>query len=75
MMQHKMSTVTEKTISSDNNVSVFGFGSLESHGRWLKGLQKLEMPSSVETSDDNANSIAHIGRVLLCIHDRKAKFI
>ena len=43
------------------------------HGEWFRAVKNLEKPGYVETGDDTAHPIAHIGIVPLVVQDGKMK--
>jgi hypothetical protein len=45
------------------------------HGEWFRDVKNLEKPGYVETGDDTAHPIAHIGNVPLAMQDGKIKYL
>ena len=48
---------------------------MTSHGEWFKSMRDPEKPGFVETSDDIAHPIAHVGDVPLSMQDGKVKYL
>jgi hypothetical protein len=45
------------------------------HGEWFRDVKNLEKPGYVETGDDIAHPIVHIGNVPLAMQDGKIKYL
>ncbi len=45
------------------------------HGEWFRDVKNLEKPGYVETGDDTAHPIVHIGNVPLVMQDGKMKYL
>ena len=48
---------------------------MTSHGEWFKEMKDPEKPGYVETGDDTAHPIAHVGDVPLSMQDGKVKYL
>ncbi len=45
------------------------------HGEWFRDVKNLDKPGYVETGDDTAHPIVHIGNVPLVMQDGKMKYL
>ena len=48
---------------------------MTSHGEWFKDMQTLDSPGYVETGDDIAHLITHIGNIPLSLEDGQVKYL
>ena len=48
---------------------------MTSHGEWFRDVKNLDRPGYVETGDDTAHPIAHVGNVPLAMQDGKMKYL
>ena len=77
VMQHMLSSITGD-VSQSSDVWYVDSGAsnhMTSHGEWFGEMQKLQKPGYVETGDDSAHPIAHVGKVLLSMQDGKMKYL
>ena len=64
--------------SSKNDVWYVDSGAsnhMTSHGEWFREMRSPECPGYVETGDDTAHPITHVGNVPLTMQDGKAKYL
>ena len=48
---------------------------MTSHAEWFNEMKELDGPGYVETGDDSAHPIAHVGKVPLKMQDGKMKYL
>ena len=71
MMSANVPKIVENVWYVDSGAS----NHMTSHGEWFKEMQTLENPGYVETGDDTAHPIAHMGNVPLSLDDGKVKYL
>ena len=66
-MKHMVNTMTTDVHASDSvwYVDPGASNHMTPHGEWFNEMKQLDGPSYVETSDDLAHPIAHVGKVPL----------
>jgi hypothetical protein len=78
VVQHMLNTVVANVSTNVDNVWYVDSGAsnhMTYHGEWFKDVKNLEKPGYVETGDDTAHPIAHIGNVPLAMRDGKIKYL
>ena len=76
-MQHMVNAMTSDVHANEDVWYVDSGASnhMMSHGEWFRDMKKLDALGYVETGDDTAHPIAHIGKVPLNMHDGKMKYL
>ena len=76
-MQHFMNTMTADGLSKKDVWYVDSGASnhMTSHEEWFREMRSPECPGYVETGDDTAHPITHVGNVPLTMQDGKAKYL
>ena len=78
VMQHVINSVSDDVVKCGNDVWYVDSGAsnhMTSHGEWFKDMHDPEQPGFVETGDDTAHPIAHVGNVPLSMQDGKVKYL
>ena len=77
VMQHMVNAMTADVHASEDVWYVDSGASnhMTSRGEWFRDLKELNAPGYVETGDDTAHPIAHIGKVPLNMQDGKVKYL
>ena len=77
VMQHMVNAMTTDVHASDSVWYVDSGASnhMTSHGEWFNEMKQLDGPGYVETGDDSAHPIAHVGKVPLKMQDGKMKYL
>lgn len=73
-----MLSLVRTEASCSNDICYVDLGAsnhMTSHGEWFKEMQNLERPGYVETGDDIAHPIAHIGKVPLSMQHGQMKYL
>ena len=77
IMQHLMNTRTAENPTKDDVWYVDSGASnhMTSRGEWFRDMRKPEVSGFVQTGDDTAHPIAHVGDVPLNTQDEKSKYL
>ena len=78
VMQHVLNSIFDDVSKCGTNVWYVDSGALNhmtSHGEWFQDMHDPERPGHVETGDDTAHPIAHVGNVPLSMQDGKVKYL
>ena len=77
VMQHVMNTMTAKNPTKNDvcSVDLGASNHMTSCGEWFRDMRKLEVSGFVQTRDDIAHPIAHVGDVPLNTQDGKSKYL
>ena len=76
-MKHVRYTNTAENPTKDNVWYVDSGASnhMTSRGEWFRDMRKPKVSGFVQTGDDTAHPIAHVGDVSLTIQDGKSKYL
>ena len=77
VMQHVMNTMTAENPTKDDvwYADLGASNHMTSCGEWFRDMRKPEVSGYVQTGDDTAHPIAHVGDVPLNAQDGKAKYL
>ena len=77
VMQHVMNTMIAENPTKDDVCYVDSSASnhMTSRGEWFRDMRKPEVLGFVQTGDDTAHPIAHVGDVPLNTQDGKSKYL
>jgi hypothetical protein len=78
VVQHMLNTVATNVSTNADNVWYVDLGAsnhMTYHGERFRDVKNLEKLGYVETGDDTAHPIAHIGNVPLAMQDGKIKYL
>ena len=67
MSTHMLNTMTMNVSTNSSDLWYVGLGAcslMTSHGKWFRDVKNLNRQGYVETRDDIAHPIVHIGNVL-----------
>ena len=77
-MQQVLNSVSNDVAKCGSNVWYVDSGAsnhMTSHGEWFQDMHDPQKPGFVETGDDTAHPIAHVGNVPLSMQDGKVKYL
>jgi hypothetical protein len=78
VVQHMLNTMAANVSTNADNVWYVDSGAsnhMTYHGEWFRDVKNLEKPGYVETGDDTAHPITHIGNEPLAMQDGKIKYL
>ena len=79
VMQHVLNSISTDNVSKCRDdvwyVDSGASNHMTSHGEWFNALRSPEKPGYVETGDDTAHQIQHVGNVPLSMNDGKVKYL
>ena len=79
VMQHVLNSVSAGNVSKRRDdvwyVDSGASNHMTSHAEWFNALRSPKKPRYVETGDDTAHPIKHVGNVPLSMNDGKVKYL